>query len=209
MMTFTRRQILWNAANYLGLGIAASCALSPGTAGEFTADGETIARWMDQLSSGKRSADYGDAFFRRFADPIYYIIKSFDWVPNQSQQQFSSVTVPLGYVTGFGSLPRNFWSVLRPDPAYTFPAIIHDYLYWVQNGTRDVADNIFRASMEDVGIREETRDVLYTAVRMFGQNAWEENARLKSLGEKRILRQLPPGPTVTWAEWKKRPGVFG
>ncbi len=41
-----------------------------------------------------------------------------------------------------------------------------------------------------------------------GGGAWDDNARLKGMGEKRVLKRLPETPTVRWTAWKKMPDVF-
>jgi hypothetical protein len=46
----------------------------------------------------------------------------------------------------------------------------------------------------------------YDAV--IGQAAWDNNARLRKAGERRILKKVPPSFTISWSEWKKTPGVF-
>jgi hypothetical protein len=112
------------------------------------------------------------------------------------------VTVPIGFVTDFASIPRIFWSILPPDGKYTYPAILHDYLYWTQTKTRNVADNILKFGMEDFSVGTVTSTAIYNAVRVFRGSAWDENARLKSMGEKRVLRRFPEDPTATWAAWK-------
>jgi hypothetical protein len=144
----------------------------------------------------------------RFADPIYFLLKPITWNPNPGQESFQAVTVPLGFVTDFASIPRMFWSALRPDGKYTYPAIVHDFLYWTQTRPKEEADKIFKFAMEDFGIGTVTSTTIYKAVDLFGSYAWNENTKLKAKGEKRILRRLPESPTTTWAEWKKRANVF-
>jgi hypothetical protein len=62
--------------------------------------------------------------------------------------------------------------------------------------------------MEDFSIDKLTVSAIYQAVRKFGQSSWDENARLKAAGEKRILTKFPEDPRVTWTEWKKDTAVF-
>jgi hypothetical protein len=98
---------------------------------------------------------------------------------------------------------------LRPDGLYTYPAIVHDYLYWTQAGPRDAADKILEFGMEDFSVDAVSRAAIYDAVHVFGWIAWNENARLKAKGERRVLKRLPEDPTISWDEWRKRPDVFG
>ncbi|MBI3775330.1 MAG: DUF1353 domain-containing protein [Gammaproteobacteria bacterium] len=127
---------------------------------------------------------------------------------NADQPPYQPVTVPIGFVTDFASIPRVFWSLLPPDGNYTYPAVIHDYLYWEQTTTREVADDILRLSMLDFKIDAVTLRAIYSGVRVGGQFAWNENARLKLAGERRILKRLPDDPTVSWEIWKQQPNVF-
>jgi len=145
----------------------------------------------------------------RFKDPIYFLTKPISWKPNPGQEQFGEVTVPKGFVTDFASIPRPFWSLLRPDGEYTYPAIIHDFLYWNQDRTRDKADMIFKLGMEDFRINAATIAIIYNAVRLGGESSWRENASEKARGEKRILVKFPQDPRITWDQWKKEPDVFG
>jgi hypothetical protein len=62
--------------------------------------------------------------------------------------------------------------------------------------------------MEDFGVDPKTVAVLYQAVRTGGQATWDEYARLKGLGEKRILKEFPQDSRVRWSDWKKRAEVF-
>jgi hypothetical protein len=97
---------------------------------------------------------------------------------------------------------------LRPDGLYTYPAIVHDYLYWTQSVSKEVADKILQFGMEDFGIARPTIATIYQAVNLAGGSAWTSNARLKGAGERRILRVLPSDPRVRWQDWKKNPDHF-
>jgi hypothetical protein len=111
--------------------------------------------------------------------------------------------VPTGFVTDFASIPRVFWSALRPDGLYTYAAIVHDYLYWTQTRSRQASDMILKFGMEDFAVGTITVEAIYHAVDWFGQGAWDENAKLKAGGEQRILTRFPDDPTTRWDAWKK------
>ena len=184
-------------ASAIGSVITSSAAIGE----EFSADPRTVELWMDQWMKRDRMA-VGSLHLSRFSDPIYFLTKPITWKPNPGQESLPTVTVPIGFVTDFASIPRIFWSILPPDGKYTYPAILHDYLYWTQTRTKEVADNILKFGMEDFSVGTVTSMAIYNAVRAFGGSAWNENARLKSVGEKRVLRRFPEEPTVTWAAWK-------
>jgi hypothetical protein len=199
-MDLSRRDVLRATAILPFVGAAAAHAQS--------ADPSVVAAWMDAWMS-EQKAVVGNLHLSRFVEPIYYLLKPTAWLPDKGQENLRAVTVPVGFVTDFASIPRVFWSMLRPDGNYTHPAIVHDYLYWTQTGPREEADKIIKIMMEDFSIDATTITTIYTAVRTFGGLAWDQNAKLKSNGERRILKVFPENPLMTWEEWKKRPGVFG
>jgi hypothetical protein len=164
--------------------------------------------WMDEWMSEKKAAG-GVLHLSRFADPVYFLISEIGWMPNPDQANaYTTVRVPVGFVTDFASIPRAFWSILRPDGLYTYPAIVHDYLYWEQTTSREVADQILRFGMEDFKVDPITIGTIYAAVRAGGGFAWENNKRMKEAGGKRILRRFPEDPTIRWSQWRTDPSVF-
>ncbi len=58
-----------------------------------------------------------------------------------NEMGLNGITVPIHFVTDLASIPAIFFQILPPDGPYTFPAIVHDWLYWHQAGTRDEADD--------------------------------------------------------------------
>jgi hypothetical protein len=195
------------------LQVATSIALPVGTLYSSSAHAETIAgertleEWMDEAMKSSKRADT-TLYLSRFPERIYFLTKPITWKPNPGQEAFLPVEVPVGFVTDFASIPRVFWSILPPDGLYTYPAIVHDYLYWTQTRPRDVADEILKFGMGDFNVGTVTIQTIYQAVRLGGSSAWNENARLKAQGEKRVLKLFPDKPTITWEEWKKRSDVF-
>lgn len=115
------------------------------------------------------------------------------WRSDEIHKEMQSVEVPQGFVALFSSVPRIFWEVLPPEPAYIYPAIIHDYLYWTQTTTREKADEIFRKMMEEISIAPIKVNAIYHAVRAAGGPIWGRNAGLKKSGEKRMLEVSPDG----------------
>jgi len=90
------------------------------------------------------------------------------------------ITVPVGYITDFASVPRIFWSIFPPfDPYYGAPAVIHDFGYSTQ-GTflcgasfnRAAVDRLFLDAMVVQDTERWRRDVIYRAVRLFGGSTW-------------------------------------
>lgn len=167
----------------------------------------SIEAWMTEWMSMSK-APGGILRIARFREPIYYLTAPISWTPNPGQEKHGAVTVPTGFVTDFASIPRLFWSLLRPDGEYAYAAVVHDFLYWTQVRSRDEADDVLKLAMEDFEIGTVTVNAIYSAVRIAGQSAWDENAVKKAQGEKRVLGRFPQDPRITWADWKQRPGVF-
>lgn len=202
-LLFSRRDALKDGGSLL-LSFGAAGALPlPARAQEPYADPEAADRWLLPLLHAP-GASHGALHMGRFVDRIYYLDKPINWSPDPGQDG-PPVVVPAGFVTDLASIPRVFWSLLPPDGAYTFPAIIHDYLYWTQTYPRETADRVLRYGMDDMKVQSAVSLSIYTAVRVGGGGAWADNAALKQSGERRMLRKFPDDPTTTWGDWKKRP----
>jgi Protein of unknown function (DUF1353) len=166
---------------------------------------EWIARWMES-ASGKDVV--GALYLGRFLDRMWFVAKPIAWRPSPAQAgRYQSVEVPVGFVTDLASVPRVFWQFLPTDGEYAFAAIIHDYLYWTQDRSREDSDEILNLGMEDLGVGVVAKNAIYRSVRLRGQSAWNANRKLKMGGECRILTKYPETPTVRWTDWKKRPDI--
>jgi hypothetical protein len=141
-----------------------------------------------------------------FADwDYYYTTQPLGWRANPPVEGMpASVTVPTGFVTDLASIPAIFWSLLPPGARYSYPAIIHDYLYWFQPCKRAQADAVFKAAMEDMRVPPAKIAVIYNAVHLAGQPAWENNKTLREAGEKRVLKIYPTDALTSWTVWKSR-----
>lgn len=170
-------------------------------------DKEAADEWMMQWMQSPKATS-GGLYVGKFADRVYFLTKEVLWEPNPGQRVQRMVRAPAGFVTDFASIPRLFWTLLPPDGAYAFAAIIHDYLYWYQPVARDEADLVLKYAMEDFKIGPVTIQAIYAAVRAGGGSAWRSNAALKAAGERRILKIYPPDAKIRWTEWKARADVF-
>lgn len=82
-----------------------------------------------------------------------------------------TITVPEGFITDGASIPQIFWSILAPFGDYFAAAVIHDYLYSLENTTkftRHDADLILKEAMFNLGVPWYRREVIYRAVQAFG-----------------------------------------
>lgn len=91
------------------------------------------------------------------------------------------LTVPVGFFTDGGSVPRLLWPLYPPfgsdcDEAY----VLHDYAYahperW--DMTRGQADALMREVLEVKGFRRTGRFAVWSGVRLFGWCAWRRHRR--------------------------------
>ena len=89
------------------------------------------------------------------------------------------VEVPAGFSTDFASVPRGLWNLFPPDGPWTQAAVLHDALYSMQGDipkgrarSRKECDDIFRESMQVLGVPLWKRYTIYYAVRSFGWIPW-------------------------------------
>jgi len=205
MTIVTRRTLL--AAAAVNVAVAATSAM-PVVAARPKQAPVSVEAWMDRWM--KERGPEGKLHVGRFKDPMYFLLEPIGWKPDGDQiGKYPDVEVPKGFVTDFASIPRVFWSLLPPDGEYTYPAIIHDYLYWKQGTTRDVADEILRIGMQNFKIDSITVEAIYRGVRVGGGGPWAANAKERRQGIKRVLIKEPDDPTTTWAVWRRRADVFG
>jgi hypothetical protein len=218
MKTVSRRMLLQMVTGAVAPGFVlaqptapaatAPSAAASGAAGVALTPPEWMDQWIGRWKTSGRDVE-GLLYLGRFADPVYFLTKIISWKPNANQKgMYPQVTVPVGFVTDFASIPRPFWSMLRPDGDYAYAAVIHDYLYWTQSFSREKSDMIFKLAMEDFKIGSAEVGAIYAGVRAGGQIPWNENAKLKKRGEKRVLKVNPTDPTTKWDQYKQRPGVF-
>lgn len=176
-------------------------------AGDNQDSATSIESWMEEALSTRGIEDRLN--LSRFVEPVYYLTEPTSWAPNAGENSgLARVTVPKGFVTDFASIPRVFYSLLRPDGEYAHAALIHDYLYWVQSRPKNEADTIFRIAMQDLEVTPIVVAALHEAVVRFGARAWAVNGDLRRHGERRVLRQFPVNANTRWAEWKKIQSVF-
>lgn len=111
----------------------------------------------------------------------FYLLENFIY---WSDLLDAAITVPINFITDMASIPRPLWTLYPPWGKYGPAAILHDWLYWQQSltGKREVADQIFHEAMISCGCDRVTVAELYAALALFGEFAWQNNARLKASG---------------------------
>lgn len=89
---------------------------------------------------------------------------------------YTAISVPAGFVTDLASIPRLFHSLIPVNGPHSPAAIIHDYLYNVQDRPRSAADAIFLEAMKTCGVGWIKRSAMYSAVRSGGWLHWNSKA---------------------------------
>lgn len=193
-----RRDVLFSPVAFGSANLLAETMVKKGA--EAYVDPVAMEAWMNTWMSARDPV--GTLHMSRFKDRTYFLLKQIGWRPNPGGPKLPAVSVPKGFVTDFASIPRILWSILPPDGDYTYPSIIHDYLYWTQNTSRAIADEVFKSAMIDFKISSSEINSIYSGVRAGGQAAWNSNEKLRKSGERRILKKFPESPIISWAEWK-------
>lgn len=168
--------------------------------------------WMEHFRPPAQTdsrASVGPLRLQWFSDPMWALTEPITWIPEVSAKtDLKTVTVPRGFVTDLTSVPPEFFSLLRPEGPYAYAAVIHDYLYWLQQRPRLEADEILRLVMDEFSVSTTDKWAIYAGVRVGGGLAWKKNAELRASGEKRILKKFPVDPREKWTTWKSRADVF-
>jgi len=82
-----------------------------------------------------------------------------------------------GTVSNGASVPRLLWWIYPPYGTYTYPAVVHDYLYENNLYSRELADRQFLLDMGKVGTNKFTKWLFYYIVRIFGKYNWNESTK--------------------------------
>lgn len=140
--------------------------------------------------------------FRPFADGRNWIVKQ----PLTYRVGIShdSIVVPVGFVTDFASIPPALQSIIQQNGPYLLPAVVHDYLYWMQTCTRNQSDRILMLAMIENDVGKFDREAIYSAVRAAGSFAWAANAKDRAQHLPRMIpadRLQIPARTL-WPEYQ-------
>jgi hypothetical protein len=115
------------------------------------------------------------------------------------------ITIPAGFVTDYASIPRGLWSFFPPHGQYSKAAIIHDYLYWTQECTKEQADNLLLIAMKESDVDGVSKWTIYYGVDVLGKSSWEEDTQMRAAGLIRVIpRDYWNFPNkVSWPEYRK------
>lgn len=142
--------------------------------------------------------------FRPFVDGRHWIVRQ--PLTYRIGVSNASMTVPVGFVTDFASIPQALQSIIRQNGLYILPAVVHDYLYWKQTCTREQADQIFMLAMIENKVADVHRFPIHAAVRAAGSFAWDDNAKERAANLVRILPKdrMTITAATLWPDYRLR-----
>jgi len=89
------------------------------------------------------------------------------------------ITVPIGYITNFASVPRIFWAIISPIDNHAKAAVIHDYLYDTGYYTRKRSDEIFLEALNVLDVKPWKKYCLFYGVRLGSWYKWRQLRRME------------------------------
>lgn len=98
------------------------------------------------------------------------------------------MTLPAGFVTDFGSIPRAFRRLWTPTGPYMTDYLVHDGLYAGELVARSEADYILLELLQDHGAWWADRNAQYSAVRMGGGLVWSAHDAAEVAATKALIR---------------------
>ncbi len=87
------------------------------------------------------------------------------------------VFIHRGTVSNGASVPRLLWWIYPPYGTYTYPAVVHDYLYENNLYSRRLADRQFLVDMGRTNTNKFTKWLFYITIRIFGAYNWKKYGR--------------------------------
>lgn len=87
-----------------------------------------------------------------------------------------TIVVPPGFRTDLASIPQIAQAIYPVNDKHDRAAVVHDYLYTIQDRSRAAADLIFLEAMAACAVRWTQRRLMYRAVRLGGWVPWNSNA---------------------------------
>jgi len=105
----------------------------------------------------------------------YRIQEKFEYYTDLINQKKTVISIEEGFITDFASTPRWLWWLLPPTGKYGKASVIHDYLYdtKLKGVTKEIADKIFLEAMGVLKVPKWKRQVMYQAVKIFGNKYYK------------------------------------
>lgn len=87
------------------------------------------------------------------------------------------IVVPWGFVTDLASIPFLARAIVPHNGAERMPAVIHDYLFVIQDRSLSETNRIMREAMIDTGVSWYSRTMINAGLAIGSWVAWRRNAR--------------------------------
>ena len=119
------------------------------------------------------------------------------------------ITIPKGFRTDGASIPLILRPFFERYGKSAEAAVIHDYLYSKFNDTginRELADKIFLFILKENGVSWRVRNMMYKAVRMFGEVFWEKKLKNEGYRNQAVFDRTEAAKQY-YNEWEKRLGL--
>ena len=88
---------------------------------------------------------------------------------------FDKIIIKKGFIFDFASIPKFAWPMVG-SPAtglHRYGSILHDYMYYLHFfNDREYADCVFYAFNKQEGLSTTKNEIMFRAVRTFGESAW-------------------------------------
>ena len=163
-----------------------------------------VALILQGLIGCASTASVGSITSTKFADGKYEYLER--PVTFNAPRTRLSGEVPRGFVTDGPSIPRAARSIIPKDGRYAQAAIVHDFLYWEQPCSQEVADNVMFELMEANLVPWKERFVIYQSLRKKGHLAWDKNRKDRMAGRPRYIPEKWIGkipPAIDWSDFEK------
>lgn len=157
------------------------------------------ATFLLWLNSCAMTGSVGPITTTKFADGKYEYLER--PVPFEAPRTRLHGEIPRGFVTDGPSIPRVARSIIPKDGRYVQAAIVHDYLYWEQPCSQEVADNVMFELMEANEVPWKERNSIYESLRLRGHVAWEKNRRDRMSGLPRYVPEKWIGKIPSSTDW--------
>ena len=113
---------------------------------------------------------FSDLHLKTVPNGKYELTRDFTWKTKVKEGDVTFI-VPKGFVTDLASIPRLFrWFITGHELRRA--AVVHDYLYQMNYGSRREVDLLFRKAMRDAGVKKIKMHLAYLAVRIGGAKIW-------------------------------------
>ena len=88
------------------------------------------------------------------------------------------ITVPKSFRYNGANIPAGTWAVIYSPfhPDVMLPSLVHDWMYFNHQNTRDETDDVFHSMLRENGVNNFKANAMWLAVRNFGGPYWENDA---------------------------------